>query len=94
MGLIGEVDLNRGGTYCIDCQINEDPQLCDRDYLKIVLHHSEIVALSTAIVVLPAVAFVYPCLVACHLVPPADGQHGRASPGRDLHPTRKGQVDG
>ncbi len=72
MGLIGEVDLNRRGTYCIDYEINQDPQLCERDTLKIVLHHSEVVALSTVIVVLPAVAFVYLCLVALHLIPPVD----------------------
>lgn len=79
MGLIGEFDLNTGGIYCLDRQINEDPQLCDRDYRKIILHHLEMVGLSTVIVVLPAVAFVYLCLVACHFVPPRDGRRDRAT---------------
>lgn len=95
MGLIGEVDLNRGGTYCIDYEINKDPQACDRDTLKIVLHHLEVVALSTAIVVLPAAAFVTLCLMACRFVPAVEGRGGRASRVADApHATRQRPNEG
>ena len=69
--------------------------MCERDYLKITLLHSTVVALSTMIVVLPVVAFVYLCFVALHLIPPVDGQREQALPvDVDGHAIRHELKDG